>query len=182
MMPQSVKPVKLLAGLLYSDKALYQDALQALCVKLGQIDYESPVFFFTVSDYYVPEMGSPIYRKFISFKSLVLPDRLAELKILSNQVEDQLAIQDARKVNIDIGYMDFDKVVLASAKYNGQKIYLNHGIWADLTLQFYKGVFRPFPWSFPDFKEDTYQNVFLKIRQCYKQQMKIDISSKINLP
>lgn len=174
MMPQPVKPVKLLAGLLYSDATLLEKGFSLMESRFGKMDYLSSAFSFSVSDYYVPEMGSPIFRKFISFEPLGMPDQLADFKLLSNQIEEQLSIQNCRKVNIDIGYMDFDKVVLASAKYNGQKIYLKEGIWADLTLQFYKGTFRPYPWSFPDFKTDAYQDVFLKIRHLYKKQMKIE--------
>ena len=173
MIPQLPGPVKLLAGLLYTDPELLQKALQRLVNIFGPVDYQSEIFNFTVSEYYVPEMGAPIYRQFISFENLVLPDELAEIKLESNDIEAGLSLRKSRKVNIDTGYMDFDKVVLASAKYNGQKIYLSKGIWADLTLQFYKGKYRPYPWSFPDFKSELYQDVFLEIRKLYKKQIKL---------
>jgi hypothetical protein len=75
-------------------------------------------------------------------------------------------------VNLDAGYMDYDKVVLVSAKYNGQKIYLDQGIWADLTLHYEKGQFNPYPWSFPDFKMGIYNDVFMEIRKKFKLQRK----------
>jgi hypothetical protein len=61
---------------------------------------------------------------------------------------------------------------LASAKYNGQKIYLNFGIYADLTLHYEKGNYYPYPWSFPDFKNGGYNQTFLRIREIYKLQLK----------
>ena len=73
-------------------------------------------------------------------------------------------------MNIDCGYIDYDKVVLASAKYNGNKIYLDYGIWADLTLFFEKGKFYPYPWSFPDFRSGMYDAVFVEMRTRYKLQ------------
>jgi hypothetical protein len=64
--------------------------------------------------------------------------------------------------------MDLNKVVLASAKYNGQKIYLDHGIYADPTLWYEKGSFHPYPYSFPDFKTGEYIETFIQIRALYK--------------
>jgi hypothetical protein len=68
--------------------------------------------------------------------------------------------------------MDTCKVILASAKYNGQKIYMARGIYADLTLYYEKGSFHPYPWSFPDFKSGQYNRPFLRIRELYKVQLK----------
>lgn len=75
-----------------------------------------------------------------------------------------------RKINLGPGYMDFDKVVLASAKYNAQKIYLSQGIYADPTLWYEKGVFTACPFAFPDFKTDLYHKIFLHIRSLYKDR------------
>ena len=63
-------------------------------------------------------------------------------------------------------------MVLASAKYNGQKIHLGRGIYADLTLHYEKGHFQPYPWTFPDFKSGRYEKVFLRMRELYKIQMR----------
>jgi hypothetical protein len=174
--------VKLFVGILYSDGVLLESALVKLCGKFGPVDYRSPVFPFSQTDYYVPEMGSPIYRIFVSHERLIQPNEIARIKIETNEMEETLALEPPegerpsgglkRKVNLDPGYMDYDKVVLASAKYNGQKIYLDSGIWADLTLHYEKGMFDPYPWSFPDFKKGIYDEVFLEIRRRYKLQRK----------
>ena len=170
MKPTLPPPVNLFVGILYSDRALLQEGVARLEALYGPADYRSPDFPFDLTDYYVPEMGSPIVRLFVSFRRLIDPSALAGIKIETNAIEDGLAVHDQRKVNLDCGYMDYDKVVLASAKYNGQKIYLDRGIWADLTLRFEKGRFVPFPWSFPDFKSGRYDRVFLDIRQRYREK------------
>jgi hypothetical protein len=123
---------------------------------------------FEVTDYYQDEMGWGIQRIFLSFQRLIDPAGLADIKIDTNRIEDELAVDGRRKVNLDPGYMDVCKVVLASAKYNGQKIYLEKGIYADPTLHYQKGHFEPYPWSFPDFKDGRYESVFLRIRELYK--------------
>ena len=153
-----------------SDQEMMEKSLERLQSEFGVIDYRSRVLPFDLTDYYVPEMGSPLFRLFIALESLIKPDRIASIKCDANVLENRLSIDGKRKVNLDPGYLDYDKVVLASAKYNGQKIYLAHGIWADLTLHFERGHFHPYPWSFPDFKKGMYDEIFLAIRRLYKQQ------------
>jgi len=172
MHPKEPNPVKLILGVLFTDAALSLQAKDLLTSRYGQIDYESPLFDFDISDYYYGEMGRPIFRQFYSFEPLIQPQTIARIKIETTQIEDMLAVANKRKVNLDPGYMDYDKFVLASAKYNGQKVYLDLGIWADLTLHYEKGHFDPFPWSFPDFKRDTYHAAFLRMREIYKHQLK----------
>ena len=168
-------PVKLVAGILYSDPERLDRCRDLLRIRFGPMDFQSKVFPFDVTDYYVPEMGSPIFRLFVSFERLVHARDLAKIKIETNGIESELSKDGRRRVNIDPGIMDCDKVVLASAKYNGQKIYLDLGIWADLTLHYTKGRFEPYPWSFPDFQKGLYETVFLDIRQLFKKQRKKDL-------
>ena len=163
-------PVKLFMGVLYSIEERFDAAFQILENKYGRIDIRSGSFPFDISDYYASEMGRPIFRLFITFDTLIHPKYLASIKIETNTIEDQLALNNQRKVNLDPGYMDYDKVVLASAKYNGQKVYLDHGIWADLTLYYQENAFHAYPWSFPDFRSGIYNTFFLKIRARYKGQ------------
>ena len=135
MKPTEPEPVKLFVGILYTHELLLEKAITLVVQNFGETDFESPVFEFTSSDYYKAEMGWPIFRKFVSFHNLINPNELAQIKIETNQIEKELAVAGKRKVNLDPGYMDYHKVVLASAKCNAQKIYLDHGIYADPTLR-----------------------------------------------
>jgi len=172
MKPTAPNPVKLFCGVLYSDASLLDQARSMLMDQYGAIDFQSQIFRFEVSDYYRAEMGWPIWRVFWSFERLIAPNQIASIKIACNAIEESLAIAGSRKVNLDPGYMDYDKIVLASAKYNGQKIYLDLGIYADLTLRYEKGNYYPFPWSFPDFRSGQYHRTFLRMRELYKAQLK----------
>jgi len=172
MEPSEPLPVKFFSGALYSYEELYHLAVEMLIDRYGSIDYRSAKFEFNVTDYYQPEMGSPIIRTFLSFRQLINPKDIARIKIECNDIEKQLAVNGHRKVNLDPGYLDYDKMILASAKYNAQKIYLDLGIYADSTLRFAKGRFIPSEWCFPDFKTGVYEHVFLHIRALYKGQMR----------
>ncbi len=176
MKPTAPEPVKLFVAALYGDSLLLQQALELLEQKFGTIDYKSPEFEFNVSDYYRYEMGAPLFRKIVSFYKLIDPKEIAAIKIATNEIEDHLAAAGKRRVNLDPGYMDYNKVILASAKYNGQKIYLDLGIYADPSLWYERGEFKPYPYCFPDFKTGVYNPAFLHIRALFKGQRRKALS------
>jgi hypothetical protein len=117
-------------------------------------------------------MGTPLYRRLVAFKQLLPPTELVDMKLRCNEIEDALAQDGNRIVNLDAGYLDHNKVVLASAKARGQKIYLDKGIYADFVGHYKSGRYQPFDWTFPDFKDDRYERELLAIRQIYLQQMR----------
>ena len=172
MKPTDPNPVKLMIGVLYSDADQLPCATSRLQEEYGAIDFCSDPFLFEITDYYNAEMGSPIFRLFYAFEHLINPGLLAPIKIACNKIEDDLTVLGQRKINLDPGYMDYDKIVLASAKYNAHKIYLDLGIYADLTLRYEKGHYIPSPWCFPDYKSPVYEEILLKIRARYKGQLR----------
>ncbi len=162
--------VKFLITILFSDSEKLRIAINELENSFGEIDFQSEYFIFDSSDYYQEEMGGEIKRVFLSFLQLKPPDILVEAKKKSTEIEQKLAVEGKRKVNIDPGYMDYSKLVLATHKGGGCKIYLKDGVWADLIMRYEKGRFLPFPWTFPDFASGRYSEVLLRIRSIYKNQ------------
>lgn len=171
MKPQEITPVKYFIGALHSSTDLLEKSLTIITERFSPVDLMSDDFLFAGTDYYEPEMGSPIYRRIFSLEHLEDPLFLADAKLICNDIEDELAINGKRKVNLDIGYIDFNKVVLGSAKYCANKIYIGKGIWADPALQYSKGKFSPYPWAFMDFKRDIYYDFIMQIRIRYKHQL-----------
>lgn len=166
------QPVKYFIGALFSDATALEKAISICEKEIGIIDLRGDDFPFEHTRYYNDEMGQPIFRTFLSFEGLISPGELATLKVLCNDIEKRVSTSGARKVNLDIGYLDFHKVILASAKYNGQKIYLDQGIYADPTLVFEGGQFKSMENTFPDFKTGDYSEVFTDIRNRYKAQLR----------
>jgi Domain of unknown function (DUF4416) len=163
---------KCIIGFIYS-----KDCDLNLCIKhlekvFGEKDLLSNDYDFNITNYYENEMGPLLKRKFISFKKLVDADQLAEIKNLTNIIEKDYSDNENRKINLDPGYMDMDKFVLASAKYGRQKIYLNKGIYADPTLYYFKKEFHAYSWSFPDFTSGIYNEYFVSVRDIYKKQIR----------
>lgn len=170
--PASPLPCKLILGLFYTEKDLLIRVKEELIKSFGEIDYESESFDFNFTSYYEKEMGKDIKRIFYSFKELIDPSRIVEIKYITWEIEKKFTIEGKRKVNIDPGYMDYFKFVLASFKESGYKIYLGRGVYADITLWYEKGKFRPLLTSFPDFKSNLYEKAFLKIREIYKRDLR----------
>lgn len=170
--PESPTPVKYFVAVLFSSPDLFAIAREVLQENWGKVDLEGEPRLFEVTDYYQAEMGSTLYRSIISFKDLMNPAEIVDRKLRCNELEDNLALDKKRRVNFDAGYLDHNKVVLASAKAAGQKIYLGRGIYADLAGRYRSGRYQPFEWSFPDFKDGRYDRELLSIREKYLSQLK----------
>lgn len=169
---QDVVPVNLLLGILTARPQLLDETIQEIVKILGPFDFRSEWFPFTVTDYYDQELGSPIFRCFLSLKQLVEPSYIIEVKHQIALLEDRYRENGWRKINIDPGYFDFYKLVLASFKVGAFKIYLGQGVYGDMTLLYSKGKFTPFEWAFADFASGKYNDVFLTIRNLYKKKLK----------
>ncbi|MFW6414029.1 MAG: DUF4416 family protein [Verrucomicrobiota bacterium] len=169
---QSPSPVKVFAGALWSEQEHWLTAVKQMENKWGTVDARRQPVEFTETDYYYPEMGPELKREFVSFANLQSPAELSSFKLLTNSIEQQSCHLDKRTVNIDVGYLDLHKIVLASTKPAPHKIYLDKGIWADMTLMFHRGDFEGFAWTFPDFKAGNYNDFFRQVRELYKKALR----------
>jgi hypothetical protein len=170
--------VKYFIAVLFRDAGALNRARPLFVEQWGTIDFEGIDHPFDVTGYYGPEMGAPLFRRLLAFEKLAGPALLVEMKLACNAIENSLSVGGKRIVNCDAGYLDHNKVVLASAKEAGQKIYLDKGIYADLAGRYKAGRYRPFEWSFPDFKDGRYDTELLQIRVLYLQQARQAATAK----
>jgi hypothetical protein len=169
---QPVAPVKLIVAMLWSRPDVVPAAIAEVMANWGPIDFEGPDRPFDVTDYYHAEMGTTLHRRLISLRDLVPPEHLRQAKLICNRIEHQLADAAGRRVNLDIGYLDRSKVVLASVKYAGQKIHLGDGVYADLIARYRAGRYEPFEWTFPDFRDGRYDQDLATVRRIYLEQLR----------
>lgn len=166
------KPVKLVIGFIFKDKQAYALAKNILIRRFGKIDFESQLLPFTLTDYYAEEFGKDLFRVFASFTKLIQPQQIVRIKILTNKIEGRLSSGNKRLVNIDPGYLDLARLILASTKDYAHRICLDKGIYAETTL-FYRGKsFVEREWTYPDFRTADYLNIFNQIRELYGKQVK----------
>ncbi|HVP89933.1 MAG TPA: DUF4416 family protein [Terriglobales bacterium] len=171
--PRAFLPVKLVCGVIYGREALYDRARELLFELHGPVELESPAFAFDLTDYYEREMGPGLARRFMSFRRLVDPSRLPDIKIATNALEDRIAVEadaGARPVNIDPGYVTPSALVMATAKDFAHRIPLGRGIYAHLELLFTRTGVRCLDWTYPDMRRDGPRAFFLEVRrQCLEQ-------------
>ncbi len=160
-------PVKLIAGLIFRDEDAAEKAKSSLERRFGKIDFESPVLPFLHTDYYQGEFGVNLKRQFLSFQKLIDPENLSRIKITTNKIEKRLSRDNKRRINIDPGYLDLSKLVLATTKDYSHRIYLKQGIYAEVTLFYQNREFKPSNWTYPDYRSPEYAEIFNKIRSLY---------------
>ena len=157
---------------MWRDPQVRDDGLHRLRDAWGPTDYEGTDRPFDVTDYYSREMGSGLQRRIIAFRDTICPSRLATAKRKCNQIEDDLADNGRRRINLDVGTLDLGKIVLASYKDGGRKIYLQDGVYADCVALYQKGRFEYLPWTFPDISDGRYEGDFIAIRLLYRRQLR----------
>ena len=159
------KKVNLVIGMLAKDKKLFDKAEEFFIKDFGPIDYRSPALLFNYTDYYEKEMGASLKRVFISFKKLISPEKISKIKLLANSVEEKLAKNNKRRINLDPGYVSDAKLILATTKDYFHRIYLTGGIYGEVTLRWRRGGFEPFEWTYPDYQSREYIDIFNTIRK-----------------
>ncbi|MBU1121268.1 MAG: DUF4416 family protein [Candidatus Omnitrophica bacterium] len=164
--------VKLLTGFIYSQEQVYTDTKKILQKKFGEIDFESDCFSFRYTDYYAKEMGTALFRRFVSFKKLIFPDDIVKLKLACIKIEKKFSLKDKRTINIDPGYLNEAKLVLATTKDFCHRIYLGRGVYAEVTLCYRKDNFVDLDTTYPDYRTPEYKAIFLTMRNIYRSQIK----------
>ena len=170
--PSEAEDVKLISSLFSADANLIDRVILEMEGLFGPTDWISPAFFFDRTKYYEKEMGWPLHRRFISFKTLVRPQDIVEIKWKTNALEKRESQRGKRKINIDPGYVALERLVLATGKNYTHRIYLSKGIFADLTLIFQRGSFSPLAWTYRDYGDPESIDYFNGVRERYKRQIR----------
>ena len=171
-LPQPPKPAKLVIGILLKEKALLPPLAVELSDRFGAIDMVSAWFPFDFTTYYAPEMGSPLFRRMLAFTDFIRQNDLVDIKMKTNAMECGYAVDGKRRVNIDPGYLVHERFVLATGKNYSHRIYLDQGIYADLTLVYRRGAFESLPWTYPDYAHHRLMSFLERVRKKYVFDMK----------
>lgn len=165
-------PGRLIVSIIYSSIGAMDEAAGEIEKKFGRVEFETDDIDFLHTKYYREEMGDNLKRKFFAFEKMVDRDRLAEIKVWTNKLEEKFGEKVGdfvfRKVNIDPGIITLANLVLTSTKDYSHRIYLRDGIFAETTLIYEKRKFRALPWTYPDYVEPEALGFFKRVRDTMK--------------
>jgi hypothetical protein len=173
--PTKPYPVKLVCPVLSRERDWLESAKALLEGRFGRCDLASETWPFEATDYYEQEMGGRLLRRIFSFERLIEPSAIVDIKHTTNELERIFADQHdevKRPVNLDPGYVAESKMVLATTKDYNHRIYLRDGIYAEVTLQWHKSEFQPWPWTYTDYRTKEYRDFFAAVRHLYRKQLK----------
>lgn len=165
------KKVKLIIGFIFNNEIVLKKAEVLVSKKFGPIDFHSQIIDFSHTDYYNKEFGENLKRKFISFKCRVSPEKIYKVKLITNNIEHRLSRDGKRMVNIDPGYITLSKMILLTTKDYGHRVYLKKGIYAESTLKFHKDTYQAWETTYPDYRSNSYIEIFNGIRDLHKKQL-----------
>ena len=141
----------------------------------------SPRFEFTETSYYEKQMGSNLLKQLWLLNMDFDPAALPSLKNQSNRWENDFRDHPPqntssesveRPLNIDPGYLSMSKLVLASTKNRAHRIYLDAGIYAEISLKFIRDSWEPWPWTYDDYRRADYLEFFNLGREQLKQYIR----------
>lgn len=167
----NIGKVKLIIGFIFKDETVLEKAEKAVTKKTGPVDKESCIFDFDGTDYYKKEFGDNLKKKFVSIKRLFSCEDIYKLKIETNMIEKALSRSGKRLVNIDPGYVTESKLVLFTTKDYWHRVYLRRGIYAEVTLKFQNGTFKPIDTTYPDYRREDYIKFFNDVRAVYREDL-----------
>lgn len=174
--PRDPKPAKYFVGLLSPEVELLNSVEPDLIAIFGAIDARSEILPWNLSRFYENEMGAGLFRRFVSFFRLDSPGNLADVKLQTQEAEGRYRSggpqRTGRRVNIDPGYLETGKVVLASTKNAAQRIYLRSGIYGETTLHYYDGAFQGCPHTYPDYLWVETLSFLTSVRSVYLDQLR----------
>ena len=160
---------KLIIGVIYHDKDVLDAAMKLLVEEFGEVDAVSEEFSFSkeFSTYYDEEIGGEGLRRIYSFKELVDPSRQAEIKLRTNEIEAMLSGECGRRINLDPGFINHGRLMLATTKATGFRIPLSDGIHTELTLFWARGGWQKLPWTYRDYQSERVQKFITEVRRTY---------------
>lgn len=164
--------VLLFTAITYKEDIPRIQALKALSHHFNQVLLESIVYHFDdFTLYYKKEMGENLFKCLYLFDYFMHPLHLNLIKRYTNWLERLIAQQHNgfpnRIVNIDPGFLNNNKVVLASTKDFTHRIYTGNGIFQEITLRYHKKQFAANPWTFADYQSQAVIDFLTEARNIY---------------
>ena len=171
-LPESYPPVLPVVSVLYNDTTFLKETVHHLQLLFGEVVLFSEPYPFDMTNYYQAEMGSKLLRVWLCFTPLQDPSGLPMWKDRCIAIEEIFGGEGKRLVNIDPGYLDHAKLILASCKDAPDKVYIGKGVFAHTCLLYRKGEFHGPEHSFADFIDGRFDEFFMSAKKLLRKLIK----------
>lgn len=119
-------------------------------------------------DYYSKEMGASdsLVRVLLFNFTAASKEDFIEHKIWADQVEKKyMNNHQQRSLNIDVGLLAQEQMLLATGKPYSHRVYLGKGVYADLNYIFANKSYQSLAWTYPDYAHPEKVKFFNWLRQ-----------------
>ncbi len=168
------RPVLLIVAVFSRHQAGLDWAREKAKSHWGEIALTSQIFSFDDTKYYEKTMGPELKKVFFAFERLIDPTELIDAKRLTNDWEDHFRdrnnFAEARPLNLDPGYVTEAKLVLATTKDRDHRLYLGRGIFAEVTLHYFRRSWTSHPWTYPDYQSAGYHEFLTGCREYLRKR------------
>ena len=161
---QPSTPVALVCAILADSADTFADAKIGLIKCFGSLHAASETYDFDFTSYYEAEMGAGLSKQLVCFAERIDPAELAAIKAQTMALERAMSRGKCRRANIDPGLLSIESLVLATTKYAGHRICIAPQLYAEVTLLYQRGRYRPLEWTYPDYQGDAVQDFLLDVR------------------
>lgn len=165
---QPSTPSALVCAVLADSAEMLIDAKIRLAQCFGPLYASSEIYDFDFTAYYEAEMGAGLCKQLVCFAERIDPAELAACKGQTIELEKVLGKATGgtwcRRANIDPGLLSIESLVLATTKYAGHRVCIARRLYAEVTLLYQRGRYRPLEWTYPDYRSDAVQRFLLDMR------------------
>ena len=161
---QPATPVALLCAVLADSAETLAEAKERLAECFGLLREASSTYDFDFTSYYEAEMGAGLRKQLVCFAERIDPAELATVKAQTMALERAMSRGRCRRANIDPGLLSIENLVLATTKYAGHRVCIAPQLYAEVTLLYQRGRYRPLEWTYPDYQGDAVQRFLLDVR------------------
>ena len=168
--PRKPAKARLIFSVLGINEKVVEETIGLLSKHFGPIRTASEFLPFDRTTYYEPEMGMT-GAALRGFSGLDRSIPASSSQAVEQRTGKAIGKPKRTYVNLDPGYVCAERLVLATGKNFTHRIYLGSGIYADLTLMFFKKSFRPMEWTYPDYADGSVISFMNKVREDYMVQL-----------
>ncbi len=161
---QPSTPVALVCAILADSAQTLAAAKERLAECFGPRRATSAAYDFDFTSYYAAEMGAGLRKQLVCFAEPIDPAELAACKAQTIALEQAMSQGEHRRANIDPGLLSIESLVLATTKCAGHRICIAPQLYAEVTLLYQRGRYRPLEWTYPDYRSDAVQRFLLDVR------------------